>query len=131
MKKIKILKIISTLFLIGIVVTKTITLNESFTEFEILKLDFKLLLNFESNTFYLSSLLIGYILSLLGTILSMKIVGKKFILLFSVLISILGILSYLNEFTRIWFNHLQILISFPILLVILDWIGYSILKNKQ
>lgn len=129
MKKIKILKILSTIFLIGFVYTRVISPTDGGIEIEVLKLDFKMFLSTSSDTMYLSSLLVGFLLSLYANFLSMKLARKKVLFIISFMLALFGTISYLNEFFRLFFNHIQIIMSFPILLVILDWIGYFSVKK--
>ncbi len=125
------LRIVATIFLLGVVVTVVKTPSETKTSVGIVSGAVKFSIAAGSDEIYLSSALFGFIISLIATILSIKLIGKPGKFQWSIIWAILGIVSLTNEITRLFHSHVQVLMSFPLFQVIADWLSFRFIKNEN
>ncbi len=129
MKKIIIaLRILATIFLVGVVVSVVKTPLEITKSVGFLSLSLNASFAIGSNEVFFSSTFFGFVLSLIATRLSMKYTGRCSEYQGSMIIAVLALLSLSNEITRLFHNHLQVLLVFPLLQVIMDWVSVRALK---
>ena len=132
--RIKRLRIISTILLMGIIVYYNIIGGVVHFNLQLLtiKLDFFYGYGINIQELPISSIFLGYIVSFIGTLYTIKLLGKRAYLIFLLIMSALGILTYLNEITRLFYEHRQfIALSPPLLIVFLDWLSFRALKDIE
>ena len=127
------LRVVETVFLFGFIAEfeKTIVqtadglvveMSESWT---VLSLGFDFALDGASGQFVLSTLFFGYLVSTFATFFQRN-QRKTGLWKFSLVLSLLGVASYANEAHRFFTGGgFQFLASFPILLVIVDWLLFK------
>ena len=132
MKKIIIaLRIVAMIFLVGVVVTLIKTPAGITRSVGVVSGAVKFSIATGSDEIYLSSALLGFIISLVATVLSIRLVGKPGKFQWPLIWAVLGILSLTNEITRLFHNHVQVLLSFPLFQVIADWLSFRFMKNIE
>ncbi|HNX53151.1 MAG TPA: hypothetical protein PLD51_04665 [Pontiellaceae bacterium] len=130
MKKILALRIIETIFLFGIVFIKTITPEQWSKSTSYLAAGFHLNLSTNADTYIFSTLLIGYVVSLIASFMQRGI--KNECLKPSFVFAILGVAGFSNEILRYIIEYrFQLILSFPILLLIFDWLAFFRLLKKS
>ena len=132
--KIKRLRIVSTILLMGIIVYYNIIAGVVHFNLELLtiKLDFFYGYGENIQEIPISSIFIGYIVSFVGTLYTIKLLGKTGYLIFPLILSALGIATYLNEITRLFYDHYQfIALSPPLLIIFLDWFSFRELRDIE
>ena len=130
MKKILALRIIETIFLFGIVFIKTITPEQWSKSISYLAAGFHLNISTRADTFIFSTLLIGYIISLIASFMQRGI--KNEWLKPSFVFAFLGMAGFSNEILRYIIGYkFQLILSFPILLLIFDWLAFFKLIKKS
>lgn len=126
------LRIAATFFLVGVVVTITKSPTGDMTSIGIISLNGgNLIIEPSSEEVYISSTLLGYIISLVATVLSIRVTGKASRFKWPLFWAILGIVSLTNEITRLFHNHVRVVLSFPLFQVIADWLAFRFLKDVE
>ena len=123
------LRIIATIFLVGVVFTLVKTPSGFTHSVGVIAGGLKFNIGVGTDDIYISSALLGFIISLVATIFSIRLFGnfKKF--KWPMILAILGIFSLTNEITRLFHDHIRILMSFPLLQVIADWLSLRHFKR--
>ncbi len=130
MKKILALRIIETILLFGIVFIKTITPEQWSKSTSYLALGFHLNISTNADTYIFSTLLIGFIVSLHASVIQKRI--KNEWLKPSFVFAVLGVIGFSNEILRYIIEYrFQLILSFPILLLIFDWLAFFRLIKKS
>ena len=116
------IRALETLFLVVFVVTFTVTPDGVTRTTHFASVSFAFWIRAAPETVVLSSILIGYVFSVLGTLMRWKTSGNT-LRAISIGLASCGIFACLNEFARLFVGYsLQILLHFPIALVVVDWL---------
>ncbi len=119
-KSLKLLRIIETIFLVGIIAE--IWLPDRQFDLFFLSIKFNFWFGIGGTRFLISSRLLGYLLSIIATTRQWKSTDSS-IKYFSIIIASLGVLSYVNMIARVFVYHpVSFLFDFAMILIILDWI---------
>jgi len=131
--RIKRLRILSTILLVGIIVNYAFPPRGVHIDFQLLRLEFMIGYydTLYAKELQLSSLFLGYIVSLIGSLYSIKLLGKSKYFILPIIFSLLGILTYLNEISRLFYDHFQFIFLLPFVQVIIDWLSYRALKDIE
>ena len=122
-RTIVILRVTATVFLVGLVLTYVRTASGMKVSVNLGMTGFRMAVSHAPKEIYLSSALIGLVVSLIATVLSIWLTGTLKRFQWSLILAVVGIVSLANEFTRLLHDHVQILVFCPFLQVIVDWLS--------
>ena len=125
------LRIVATILLVGVVVTLIKTPSGITRSVGVVSGAVKFSIATGADEIYLSSALLGFIISLVATALAIRLTGRPGKFQWPLIWAILGIVSLTNEITRIFHNHAQVLLSFPLFQVIADWLSFRFMKDAE
>ena len=115
------LRILETIFLIGIIFGFYRKADQIMLTFNALNLGFHINATVNSSPAILSTAILGYLFSLLGTLFFQRDQSSLKSLI-SLIVAALGFISLTNEMIRFFAGYdFQFLITIPVLLVPLDW----------
>jgi len=117
-----VLRVLETVFLVGFVFTYTVTPNSQNINFSFLSVFCNFSINSGSDQIVISSAVVGYLISLIGTLVWWRNTELK-LRLWPLGLTVLGLIVCLNEIGRYFFGYqFQILIHLPIAVVIINWV---------
>jgi len=115
------LRILETLFLVGVVITYTVTPTEHAWHFAFLAVLCNFSITSGADQIVISSAVLGYVLSLLGTSLQWNTANRK-LRFASLVLALLGFFVCANEIARYFLGHsFQVFVHIPIAVVVMDW----------
>ncbi len=124
-KKLLVLRVLETIFLVGLVGTIHPTVSGFDYFIKLLSISFNFSITLRANSVIFSSVLVGYIFSFFATYLQ-RVTDKRHLRKFSFILSLIGIVSYGNELARYYVGYnFQLMLDFPIVLLVVDWLLFK------
>ncbi|MCE9589739.1 MAG: hypothetical protein K8S99_04370 [Planctomycetes bacterium] len=116
------LRFLETIFLVGVVVTYTVSPTSQAWGYSFLSVFCNFSIASSADHIVISSVVIGYVFSLVGTGMQWRTANPK-LRGWSLSLALLGLIVCLNEVGRYFLGyHFQILVHVPIAVVVIDWI---------
>ncbi len=115
------LRVLATILLIGILYTQVRTPGQVQTTVKMMSLNVDFRVSTNSDAVFISSALIGFLVSLVATGLSMRCFGGFQRFRWPFFLALISTLSLVNELTRLAAPHIQVLIYLPAVQVVVDW----------